>query len=186
MDSNFSITHNGPLKSPIGNPTVLIQSLTRIGRAQPNGAFLGGKTIPPADVWGTQLTGTAGTCPPELQPAPRPSRPGGARAQARGSRRGTPRFRTASLTETLASNHRRTGTRRLKRRGQGRRGRRSSRGDRPPHRQVAVAFLPRRPASAGSAFGNAPRKRRAAQQLQKVGAGRKGERGMGRGTGRRA
>lgn len=109
-----------------------------------------------------------------------------------GSRRGTPRFRTASLTETLASNHtvletrRRTGTRRLKRRGQGRRGRRSSRGDRPPHRQVAVAFLPRRPASAGSAFGNAPRKWRAAQQLQRVRAGRKGGRGMGRRTGRRA
>lgn len=133
VDSNLSITHNGPLKPPIRNPTALI------GKAQTNSAFLGGKTIPPADVWGTQLAGTAGASPPELQSAPRPSRPEGARAQARGSRRGTPRFRTAPLTETLASNHtaletgRRTGTRRLKRRGQGRRGRRSSRDDRPPH-----------------------------------------------------
>lgn len=105
VDSNPSITHNGPLKPPIGNPTALIQSLTRVGKAQPNSAFLGGKTIPPADVWETQLAGTAGACPPELQPARRPSRPGRARAQARGSRRETPRFCTAPLTETLASNH---------------------------------------------------------------------------------
>lgn len=80
-------------------------------------------------------------CEPVLAAAsaPRPSRPGRARAQARGSRRGSPEVCTGPPTEILTPNRtasetrRTTRSRRPKRRGQGRGGRGSSRPrERPP------------------------------------------------------
>lgn len=137
VDSNLSITHNSPLKSPTGEPRhrpdLVSDSTTElhISRRENNSTRRRAGSTAGWDSW----------CEPVLAAAsaPRPSRPGRARAQARGSRRWSPEVCTGPPTETRTPNRtasetgRKTRSRRPKRRGQGRGGRGSSRPrERPP------------------------------------------------------
>lgn len=191
VDSHLGITHNRHPKSPTGNPTALTRSLTGVGEAQPSRTLQGGKPFH-LQRRGATAGRDSSARPPARPEARSAARPGRARAQARGGRRGSPRpaqlrwldpgARPVALPQRPGGT---AGSRSPKLGRQRRAGRRGSRN------QKAAGTRGSRPASyltgprlAGSALGNAWRKRRAAQPLKRVCAGRK--EGQGMGTGRDA